>query len=82
MAALDRELRDAHDRVVLPVGEARGRPGLPVRRPDDQRREQHEREDGELRDLAVHCVLGAFARLETSRSNPSKTKLATTDEPP
>ena len=55
LAAVDLELRHALDRVVLPVREARRRPGLPVRRRDDERREQHERGDGEAGDLPVHA---------------------------
>ena len=81
-AALDAELGDALDRVVLPGREPGRGPRLPPRRRDDQRRDQDERRDGELRDLPVHDVLGAFARFETSISPASRTKLATTLEPP
>ena len=60
-AALDRELGDALDRVVLPVGQAVRRPRLPVRRPDDQGREQDEPDDRDARDLAVHSCPPARA---------------------
>ena len=43
--ALDLELRDTLDRVVLLVGEAAGGPGLPVGRRDDQRCEEQQREE-------------------------------------
>ena len=81
-AALDPELGDPLDRVVLLLGQARRCPGLPVGRPDDQRCEQDQRRDGELGDLAVHAPLGALARLETRSSPASRTKFATTLEPP
>ena len=80
-AALDRELRHPLDLVVLPVGEARGRPGLPVGRRDDQRGDEAEADEREAGDLAVHAR-SALARLETSRRPPSSTKFATTLEPP
>ena len=49
LPALDRELRDALDRVVLPVGEARASAQVcQYVVADDQRDEQRERADGEL----------------------------------
>src|SRR3954469_20152000 len=80
-AAADRELRHALDLVVLPVGEAGAGPGLPVGRADDQRGQEADADEREARDLPVHAR-SAFARLETSRRPASRTKLATTLEPP
>ena len=80
-AALDRELGHALDLVVLPVGEARAGPGLPVGRADDQRRHEPDGDECEPCDLPVH-PRSAFARLETSRRPASRTKFATTLEPP
>ncbi len=54
LPALDRELGDDLDRVVLLVGEARRGPGLPVGRADDERGEQHRADDRDPCDLAVH----------------------------
>ena len=85
LATVDRELRDALDLVVLPVGEVAGRPGLPVRRRDDERDDHADAGEREPRDLLVHVrLLDAcmFARLETSSSSASRMKLATTLEPP
>src|SRR5262245_28157125 len=79
--ALDRELRDALDLVVLPVGQAGGGPGLPVGRGHNQRREQADADETQLGGLPVH-PRSAFARLDTSRRPASSTKLATTLEPP
>ena len=77
---LDAELRDPLDLVVLACGQARRRPRLPVRRRDDQRGEQQERDQRQPGDLPVHRR--AFARLETRRRPASSRKFATTDEPP
>ena len=82
-AALDLELGDALDRVVLALGERRAGPGLPVRRRDDQGDEEAHREAGDPGDLPVHrCTAVAAARFETRSSKPSMTKLDTIDEPP
>jgi hypothetical protein len=54
LATIDRELRDAGERVVLSVREAGDRKRLPVRRADDERAQQHDRANGEARDLPVH----------------------------
>ena len=56
--AVDRELRDAPDRVVLPGREAGGRPRLPVRRHHDEQSDERERDVREPDDLPVHrgCV--------------------------
>src|SRR5207248_6103361 len=82
LSALDRELRDKPDRVVLPVGEPRVRPRLPVRHADDQAGDQDERGDTDVHDLLVHLRRSRFARLEMSISPASRTKFATTLEPP
>ncbi len=79
--ALDRELRDGLDRVLLPLREPGCRPRLPVRRRQDQRADQREREDGEPADRAVH-ERGAFARFETSSRPARRTKFASRLEPP
>ena len=85
LATVDRELRDALDLVVLPVGEVARSPGLPVRRRDDEGDDHADAGEREPRDLLVHgrpraaCM---FARLETSSSSASRMKLATTLEPP
>ena len=55
LAAVDRELRDPLDLVVLPVGEVAGRPGLPVRRRDDERDDHADAGEREPRDLLVHA---------------------------
>ncbi len=83
-AAPDLELRDALDRVVLPVLEPRDRPGLPVGGRDDEGRDEPDRGDGEPDDLAVHAASprAVFARCETRSSPASRTKLATTLDPP
>src|SRR5919199_3298144 len=78
---LDRELRDALDRVVLPVGEPGRRPRLPVRRAEDERGDEREPDEREAADLRVHPG-GAFARLETRRRPARRTKFATTLDPP
>src|SRR5205814_3804196 len=75
-AALDLELRDTLDLVVLPRREAARRPRLPVRRRDDERREHDEREKCDAGDLFVHAW--ELARLETRRCPASTRKLATT----
>ena len=81
-AALDRELRHALDLVVLPVGEARAGPGLPVRRRRrSARRAGTSADERDAGDLPVHAR-SAFARLETSSRPASRTKFATTLEPP
>src|SRR5204863_2238010 len=82
LAALDRKLRDEPDLVVLTVGQSRVRPRLPVRRADDQRGQQDERDDADLGDLLVHRSIPRLARFETSSSPASRTKLATTLDPP
>ena len=83
LAAVDRERRDPGERVVLPVREAGDRERLPVRRADDQRAEQDDRANGEARDLPVHASpRSVLARFETSIRPASKTKFATTLEPP
>ena len=81
-SALDLELRDALNRVVLPVGESRRRPGLPVRRPDHERAEQDDGDDGEPGQLPVHSARSRLARFETSINPASTRKFATTLEPP
>ena len=63
LPAVDRELRHALDLVVLPGGEPACRPGLPVRRPDDQRGEQNERDDRDLGDALVHQLRDVIGRL-------------------
>ena len=80
-AALDLELRDALDCVVLPRGEVACRPRLPVRRADDERADQRQRDERDPADLGVHRAR-ASARFETSRRPASMTKFATTLEPP
>src|SRR6478736_6645535 len=88
LASLDGELGHTLDRVVLTIREPSRRPRLPVRRADDQGREQDEGDDGDTSDLTVHgCApnaswLEAFAGCETSRRPASRTKLATTLDPP
>jgi hypothetical protein len=86
LSAVDTELRDADERVVLPRLEPRRGPRLPVRRSDDERRDQHDRRAGEPRDLFVHCHGSsprfAFARFEMSISPASRTKLPRTLDPP
>src|SRR5205085_4593491 len=78
---LDRELGDPLDRVVLPVGEPRRGPGLPVRRAEDERDDEREPGEREPADLCVHAG-PRFARWEI-RSRPARsTKFATTLEPP
>src|SRR5262249_44908098 len=79
---LDRELRDEPDRVVLPVGKTGVRPGLPVRRADDERCDEDQRSDTDLRDLLVHRSASRLARFETSSNPASSTKFATTLDPP
>ena len=79
--AVDRELRDAPDRVVLPLGESGRGPGLPVRRHHDQRPDEREGDEREADDPTVHGF-GAFARFETSRRPARSRKLATMLEPP
>ena len=79
-AAVDRELGDAPNRVVLPRGETGGGPGLPVRRHDDERADEPEGDVREPHDLAVHR--GAFALFDTSRSSARSTKFATMLVPP
>jgi hypothetical protein len=80
-AALDLELRHALDRVVLPRREVASRPRLPVRRADDERSDQRQRDEGDPADLGVHRAR-ASARFETTRSPASMTKFATTLDPP
>jgi hypothetical protein len=46
-AALDLELGDPLDRIVLAGGQARRRPRLPVGRGHDQRGDEQQREDRE-----------------------------------
>jgi hypothetical protein len=85
LAALDRELGDLLDLVVLPVGEVARGPGLPVRRRDDERDDHANAGEREPCDLPVHVrPLAAcmFARFETCSSSASRMKLATTLEPP
>ena len=84
VAALDRELCDSLDLVVLAVGEVACRPRLPVGGGDDERNDQADTGHGEARDLLVHPspLVCSFARFETSRSSASRMKLATTLEPP
>ena len=79
--ALDLELGDALDRVVLPRGEIARRPRLPVRRADDEHADQRQRDERDAADLGVHRAR-ASARFETSRRPASMTKFATTLEPP
>ena len=80
-AALDLELRDALDRVVLPRREVARRPRLPVRGADDEHADQRQRDERDPADLGVHRAR-ASARFETSSSPASMTKLATTLDPP
>ena len=82
LAALDRELRDEPDLVVLPVGEAGVRPRLPVRRADDERRKQDQSGHADVGDLSVHRSISRLARFDTSSSPASSRKFATTLEPP
>src|SRR5207237_10796133 len=63
LPALDRELRDALDRVVLPVGEPARGPRLPVRRAEDERDDEREPDDREAADLRAHPG-SSFARYE------------------
>src|SRR5439155_14417237 len=51
-----------------------------IRRRDDERGEEDEREQRDAGNLFVH--VGELARLETSRRPANTRKLATTDEPP
>ena len=88
LPAVDLELGDPLDRVVLPVFQARRGPRLPVGRADDERREQCHRHHGDTSDLLVHerpssenCET-EFARCESRRRPASRMKLATTLEPP
>ena len=78
--AVDRELGDPPDGVVLSRREARCRPRLPVGRHDDEHRHEPERDVGEADDLPVHR--GWFARSETRRRSASRTKFATMLVPP
>ena len=78
--AVDGELGDALDRVVLAVGKPCGGPCLPVRRHDDEDADEGECDVREPDDLAVHgCEL---ARLETSSKPASRRKFATMLVPP
>ena len=78
--AVDRELGDASDRVVLTRREARRRPCLPVRRHRDEDGHEPERDVRESDDLPVHR--GVFARFDTSRRRASRMKFATMLVPP
>ena len=83
LAAVDREPRDELDRVVLLVGEVADRPRLPVRRRDDERREQDERGDRDVEELLVHAAASCrFALCDMSISPATSRKLATTLDPP
>ena len=79
-AAVDRELGHALDRVVLPRGQPRRGPGLPVGRHHDEDGDQSDRDIREPDDARVHR--GRFARWETRRRPASRRKLATTLVPP
>ena len=79
--ALDLELGDALDRVVLPRREVARRPRLPVRGADDERADQRQRDERDAADLGVHRAR-ASARFETSKSPASMTKFATMLDPP
>ena len=83
LPALDLELRDLLDRVVLARGEPARGPRLPVGRGDDERAEHHERGERDTGDLAIHAITRwELARWETSSRPASITKFATIDEPP
>ncbi len=79
--ALDLELGDALDRVVLPRRKIARRPRLPVGRADDEHGDQRQRDECDAADLGVHRAR-ASARFETSRSPATMTKFATTLDPP
>ena len=66
------------------LGEIARRPRLPVCGCDDEDGDQADAGEREARDLAVHrrAPSWAFARFETSSSNASRMKFATTLEPP
>ena len=80
--ALHLELLDALDLVVLPRGEPRPRPGLPVRRADHERDDERHRRPRDAGQLPVHVGAPRTARFETSITSASITKFETMLEPP